>query len=425
MHNSAAAFDYEEFERLVRDGLANLFDLTALQTHPLTRFLPQENVPIHSRGEQLRKELQTAIEQLKPSEEILRGRSQEARPYQILRWRYIDGMRPPEIQSRLALSGRQFRRDHGRAVEAIAALLWDKLFLPDRPELPDQPSAIRPSEIAASTAIPRDAMVDFEPLTNGFAISPANINLYELIQGVTQTLQQRVQNEGVALTIQSGENLPLVPADRVILRQILISLLSFAIEASLDDVVRINCTALPASIQLCITFHADRNFTLHETEGKGLKQARYWAPMIQAKMDWISAEQEPEVLDQLLLSLPRAAQPILLAVDDQEIALRMYRRYLSEINVRLEGESDGSQVVEKARTLKPDLILLDVMMPNVDGWEILQALHAHPATCQIPVIICTVWEEPELAASLGAAGFLKKPFSQQDLLTLLARFGVS
>jgi len=181
---------------------------------------------------------------------------------------------------------------------------------------------------------------------------------------------------------------------------------------------------LPGSVLLRILFSADRHFTLLEIEGKGLKQAYYWAPMIRAKIDWVHEDQQPGQ-DQLLLSLPRAAQPILLAVDDQEIALRMYRRYLSGVNVRLEGEPDGSQVIEKARTLQPDLILLDVMMPNVDGWEILQALHAHPATSQIPVIICTVWEEPELAASLGAAGFLKKPFSQQDLLTAVARFGVS
>jgi CheY-like chemotaxis protein len=60
-------------------------------------------------------------------------------------------------------------------------------------------------------------------------------------------------------------------------------------------------------------------------------------------------------------------------------------------------------------------------MPTMDGWEILQALQADPETRHIPVIVCSVWDEPELAFSLGAADFLKKPITQRDLLDALVR----
>jgi len=124
---------------------------------------------------------------------------------------------------------------------------------------------------------------------------------------------------------------------------------------------------------------------------------------------------------ELTLSLPSADESLLLVVDDQETALRMFQRYLSHTNLRLMGVRDGCEVLPLARRLQPQAITLDVMMPNMDGWEVLQSLQADPATCHIPVIVCSVWEEPELASSLGAADFLGKPIKQKDLLAALAR----
>ena len=72
-----------------------------------------------------------------------------------------------------------------------------------------------------------------------------------------------------------------------------------------------------------------------------------------------------------------------------------------------------------AREVLPAAITLDIMMPNQDGWEILQALKSDPATRSIPVIICSVLEDPELAHSLGAAAYLQKPISQAALLDVL------
>ena len=89
--------------------------------------------------------------------------------------------------------------------------------------------------------------------------------------------------------------------------------------------------------------------------------------------------------------------------------------------VQVIGVHEPDQVLSLARQLQPQAITLDVMMPTIDGWEVLQMLQTDPETQHIPVIVCSVWDEPELASSLGAAGFLKKPITQKDLLSALAR----
>jgi CheY-like chemotaxis protein len=74
--------------------------------------------------------------------------------------------------------------------------------------------------------------------------------------------------------------------------------------------------------------------------------------------------------------------------------------------------------------LKPAAILLDVMMPAMDGWEVLQALQTNPQTGTVPVIICSVFNDPDLAYSLGADRFLAKPINRDDVLDALQSLGI-
>ncbi len=69
----------------------------------------------------------------------------------------------------------------------------------------------------------------------------------------------------------------------------------------------------------------------------------------------------------------------------------------------------------------PDLIILDVMMPTMDGWQVLRSLKQNPGTEKIPIIVCSVLKEPELAISLGARAYLKKPVDRLELLATLER----
>jgi len=83
--------------------------------------------------------------------------------------------------------------------------------------------------------------------------------------------------------------------------------------------------------------------------------------------------------------------------------------------------ADAEQVVDEAVDLQPDVIVLDVLMPGRDGWEVLQQLKSTPETRDIPVIVCSVWRDPDLALTLGAAEFIRKPLTRPRLLEALAR----
>ena len=82
----------------------------------------------------------------------------------------------------------------------------------------------------------------------------------------------------------------------------------------------------------------------------------------------------------------------------------------------------GQQALEIAGRQQPRLIILDVMMPHQDGWEILGALQENPVTATLPVIVCSVLKEAELALALGACDYITKPVSQTQLLTVLQRW---
>lgn len=400
MAEALEALDWAEFERLVRDALANLFDQAALATHPLAAVLGRQAGSQQGRSDQLRAVLLDAIERLRPAaEQELGPGSQEWRPYVLLRGRYVEGASLQQLQASLSLSERHLRREHSRAVQAVATYLWDTL-------LPEDIEAKRsPDEASTATGV--------------FPVSLVPLDIMDLLQGVVLTLQRRAQSEGAQLKIIPPEHNPWVLSDRVILRQVLLSLLSYVLDRREGGPVIIAAEGRNNRVMLRIEFSPEQSASLEADQEEGdLDQACFWCDRIDACL--------ARSVDQLGrgrvdLSLPSADEPLLLVVDDQESAVRMFQRYLSHASLRLVGVRDGAEVLPLARQLRPRAITLDIMMPNMDGWEVLQSLQADPLTRHIPVIVCSVWEEPELASSLGAADFLAKPIRQKDLLRALER----
>lgn len=114
----------------------------------------------------------------------------------------------------------------------------------------------------------------------------------------------------------------------------------------------------------------------------------------------------------------------ILVVDDEEDILLLCR-----VNLEFEGyevvtASSGIEGLEKARQSLPDLVLLDVMMPKMDGWHVLEALKADPATASTPVIILTarVQGQDQMRGWAGGADdYIMKPFSPPALLETIRR----
>ncbi|MBN1217859.1 MAG: response regulator [Anaerolineae bacterium] len=403
--------DRTEFERLVKDALSNIHNYAALETHPLVSYFslaPDQQI---SRGEHLRLLLLQAIDRLRPPGKNLPTTSMEWRPYFILKQRYLEGLTIDELKTQLLLSGRQLRREHGRALKAVATLLWDQ---------------------AAPNV---DFSLTTEPDTKGewgtnfqafqaFEITQKPLNLGEIVQEIARIFRQRVQNENVQLHLELPPELPPVLADRIILRQIILTLFSYALEVQSGHLITAGAGIKGTQVTFWIQVRVDEGDGLsveEDEEDTSLEFARYWSQRLGATFEEVSPPNHQAGVVDLILSLPQANQGVALIVDDQETAIRMFRRYLSQTNLEVVGVKEPDQVLPLARQLHPQVITLDVMMPSMDGWEILQTLQTDPQTQHIPVIVCSVWDEPELAFSLGAADFLKKPITQKDLLAALTR----
>jgi len=119
------------------------------------------------------------------------------------------------------------------------------------------------------------------------------------------------------------------------------------------------------------------------------------------------------------LRLPALEQVPVLAVDDSADALQLLARYAAGSRYRLVGTRDPQSAIALAEKLAPRTILLDVMMPEVDGWELLGRLSSHPVTADIPVVVCTILAQRDLALLMGASAFLRKPFTRGELLAVL------
>jgi CheY-like chemotaxis protein len=130
-----------------------------------------------------------------------------------------------------------------------------------------------------------------------------------------------------------------------------------------------------------------------------------------------------EVEDAPLAVTPEPAKErTVLVIDDDPNALDILGRTLQGAGVRVVTASDGREALRLARTLRPAAITLDVMMPDMDGWEVLSELKADAATCDIPVIMVTMTDDRALGYALGATEFLTKPVQRNQLVQLLDRY---
>ncbi len=126
----------------------------------------------------------------------------------------------------------------------------------------------------------------------------------------------------------------------------------------------------------------------------------------------------------LTATLPSAARPqekfTVLAVDDNADLVTLYQSYCAGTQYELLHVKEGRRVFEVATAVQPAAILLDVILPDVDGWDLLMELRANPATRAIPVIVCSVVTDEQLALALGAVRYLRKPVWREQLLEALA-----
>ena len=114
------------------------------------------------------------------------------------------------------------------------------------------------------------------------------------------------------------------------------------------------------------------------------------------------------------------ALPLILIVDDNTQNLELIQAYLEDVDCRTVSARDGVEALEAVAKSKPDLVLLDVMMPKMSGFEVCRRLKNNPETSSIPVIMVTALNEfgdIERGIDSGTDDFVSKPVNRLELLT--------
>jgi two-component system, OmpR family, response regulator MtrA len=108
---------------------------------------------------------------------------------------------------------------------------------------------------------------------------------------------------------------------------------------------------------------------------------------------------------------------VLIADDDADI-LSLVKAVLERSGHEVVAASDGTEALASVRARKPDLVVLDIAMPEVDGLEVLRRLRADPTTSELPVVLLSARAQEadvERGFAIGASAYLKKPFSPREL----------
>jgi signal transduction histidine kinase/CheY-like chemotaxis protein len=111
-----------------------------------------------------------------------------------------------------------------------------------------------------------------------------------------------------------------------------------------------------------------------------------------------------------------------LVIEDDPGAVRLIRESLQGAGWRVRAAGDGPTGLAAARERRPDAIVLDVMLPGIDGWDVLRTLKADPELRDVPVLMLTVVDEREVGLALGAIDYLVKPVERAALLARLSRY---
>jgi signal transduction histidine kinase/CheY-like chemotaxis protein len=122
------------------------------------------------------------------------------------------------------------------------------------------------------------------------------------------------------------------------------------------------------------------------------------------------------------VSSGQSSGPLVLLVEDDHAAAELLMRHLAGAGYRTEIARTGTEALVKARELRPLAITLDILLPELDGWEVITRLKSDPLTSAIPIFVVSVVENPELGKALGAIDYFVKPVNAKELVRRLQRF---
>jgi CheY-like chemotaxis protein len=388
-------------------ALGALYEPDRLARSRLLDVLEIEHSP--DSGLALRRILLDAIEALKPDAAVPL-QANPWRVYHILRRRYVEQIPQREIAQSLAFSERQLRRYEQVALSILANHLAGVYAL--------QQGLAGGSTEAERADMTGDAAGQEIDWLRESAPAEAT-HLGDILEPVLDTVEPVLATAGVRIDATIA-GLPLLAVHAMSLRQALLTLVTTAAHTIAEGVITIEATAAEdrATVRIAAMGGEGRPDPLVDDDIEGLELAARLAALSGGKLQINSGIVAGEGFV-ATVTLPVASRINILLIDDNADAQQLFTRYLQGSAYALVGVRDPRQAIAQAAIAAPAVILLDVMLPGMDGWEMLGRLREHPDTRHIPIIVCTILPQERLALSLGAVAFLRKPISRPALLAAL------
>jgi signal transduction histidine kinase/DNA-binding response OmpR family regulator len=304
-------------------------------------------------------------------------------------------------------------------------------------------------------------ILDFSKIEAGkMDVLIESVDVADLLSEVRSTIVPLVMKNNNTLDVEVGADLGTMHSDQTKLRQSLFNLLSNASKFTKDgrivltaeriagvdgDVIRFAVADSGIGMTPEQTSRLFQAFAQAEVStarnyggtGLGLAITRHFCRLLGGD---IEVESEPGRGSTFTMTVPvelrpksevaqtpaglsRACHATVLVIDDERTSRETIGSALAEAGYAVIAAAGGRDGLRLVRERRPDAVILDVIMPDVDGWAVLRALKADPELAEIPVILVTVLGDRDMGLALGAAEHLTKPIAPQDLIRVLSRVG--
>jgi signal transduction histidine kinase/DNA-binding response OmpR family regulator len=299
-------------------------------------------------------------------------------------------------------------------------------------------------------------ILDLEKVDAGkMTVHCENVQVSDIVRDVVSTVRPMVEKNGNSIDVHVESGFGSLWADAQKLRQSLLNLLSNASKFTDKGQIRLDVKRVGESAAFSVTdtgigmtpeqlaklfqpfVQADSSTSRkYGGTGLGLALTRKFCELMGGSVSvtseigvgstfTITLPLAPPAVASLSVRAPSAGAPRpILIIDDDPVMQDLIGRALTKEGYAVESALSGEEGLRKAKELQPVAITLDVVMPGMDGIEVLKALEADPATAAIPVILITMSDDREKGFSLGASEFMTKPFNRDRLVSVLERMGV-
>jgi CheY-like chemotaxis protein len=399
----------EEFIEHLRRALHHLYEPDRLRQSPLASlFAIADRLDTFSA---LQRILVDAIESLEPqADEPPESRAWEI--YEPLYYRYVQQLSQQQVAKQLGMSVRHLRRKEHAALEVLAGHLWAQFDLQAKLRQGTSEDTTAPSQDSATSPTVSEelAWLKEAPLE-----SPAELN--SMLPDILGLIQPLVDQHRIRLDVTIADDLPRLAVHSVALSQTLLNLLTVAIHRAPDGQVSISAEAVSQQIEIKIEGASSPSGLPHTTKNDDASAdlARQLTELCGGRLTFSGTDDRFSVT----LALPAIERLPVLVVDDNADTLQLLRRYTAGTRYRLITVRDPEQASSLAEKTLPKIIVLDVMMPGIDGWKVLARLRQNLLTERTPIVVCTILPQREMALALGANGFVRKPVTRQAFLAAL------